>query len=177
MIHFWKLFHIPSVSHISSQVLYTLSIEQILKYSRFSLFCTEIYYKVCPNAKVRNDTVGIRENFIQNVQHKIEHNDLFDYWAERFLVSRISVVVTIPSPSQHPWAHRLSSRAALLDIFSRGQIHGNHRATCPDCRVNGKLLPLKLGPFYVYDVWPCVIMKQNHTLREQLLHFILDGPV
>ena len=42
-----------------------------------------------------------------------------------------------------------------------------------------KLLPLKLGSFHVCNpghTWRCIIMEQNHTLREQLLSFILDGP-
>ena len=41
-----------------------------------------------------------------------------------------------------------------------------------------KLLSIKLGPFHVYDtrhMWPCVLMGQNHTFREQFLSFVLDG--
>ena len=56
---------------------------------------------MCSNEKVRNDTVDINEDFIQSVHHRPEYNDPTER-AEGFHASRISVVVTKPSPSQRP---------------------------------------------------------------------------
>lgn len=61
-----------------------------------------VQFKGCSNEKVRNDTVGINEDFIQSIHHRPKHNNPIDERDEEFLVSRIPMTMTRPSPSQPP---------------------------------------------------------------------------
>ena len=53
----------------------SLEIETIRK---LTIRLLKLIYKVRLNEKVRNDTVGINEDFIQSVHHRPEHNDPID---------------------------------------------------------------------------------------------------
>lgn len=52
------------------------------------------------NEKVRNETIGVNEDFIQSIDCMFNRNDLIDERAKIFFVPRMPVAMTKPSLTQ-----------------------------------------------------------------------------